>query len=54
MKKRTPDKKLSLAKETLKSLDPHVFQKAAGGAGGGTIQPGLTNQCTWEFSRCLC
>ena len=60
MKRRKLDRKLTLSKETLKSLDTQDVEWVAGGAGGGTIQPGDTRPyCTTEpwtgqFSVCLC
>ncbi len=56
MKRRKLDKKLTLSKETLKSLDTHDVERVAGGAGGGTIDPGYTVGRCWTqvFSVCLC
>jgi hypothetical protein len=56
MKRRKLDKKLTLSKETLKSLDTHDVERVAGGAGGGTNDPGPTLGRCWTqvFSVCLC
>ena len=56
MKKRKLAKKLTLSKETLKSLDAREIERAEGGAGGGTIQPGITYWpvCTQQNSMCIC